>query len=178
LPCNNKLESGVCTALVFACYLTRLPSRPVLDMNKMLTAFQQFFREHSESWVERFDYKEAGPQLLMQAFLQRIINGGGQVHREYGQGRKRTDLLVVWPLEDDMATSVAQRVVIELKILHKSLDTTLKEGLKQTWDYMDRGNAKEGHLIIFDRSADKSWEEKIWKRVEVYEGKTIHVWGM
>jgi len=66
-----------------------------LDMHKLLSAFQQFFREHSESWIEQFDYKEAGPQLLMQAFLQRIVNGGGQVHREYGQGRKRTDLLVL-----------------------------------------------------------------------------------
>ena len=25
-------------------------------------------REHSEHWVERFQYKEAGPQLLLQAF--------------------------------------------------------------------------------------------------------------
>ncbi len=32
-----------------------------LDLPKLLAAFQQFFREHSESWVERFDYKEAGP---------------------------------------------------------------------------------------------------------------------
>ena len=40
-----------------------------LDMPKLLTAFQQFFREHSEHWIERFDYKEAGPQLLLQAFF-------------------------------------------------------------------------------------------------------------
>jgi hypothetical protein len=58
-----------------------------IDLPKLLAAFQQFFREHSESWVERFDYKEAGPQLLMQAFLQRIVNGGGRVEREYGLGR-------------------------------------------------------------------------------------------
>lgn len=30
------------------------------------------------------DYKEAGPQLLLQAFLQRIVNGGGRIEREYG----------------------------------------------------------------------------------------------
>jgi hypothetical protein len=50
-----------------------------LDMNKLLTAFQEFFREHSEHWVERFDYREAGFQLLLQAFLQRIVNGGKAV---------------------------------------------------------------------------------------------------
>lgn len=39
-----------------------------LDMTQLLSAFQEFFREHSEHWVERFQYKEAGPQLLLQAF--------------------------------------------------------------------------------------------------------------
>ena len=47
-----------------------------LRVGELLAAFQNFFREHSEHWVERFQYKEAGPQLLLQAFLQRIANGG------------------------------------------------------------------------------------------------------
>ena len=33
---------------------------------------------------------------MLQAFLQRIVNSGGRVEREYGLGRMRTDLLVVW----------------------------------------------------------------------------------
>ncbi|MEA1884218.1 MAG: hypothetical protein U9N62_06840 [Thermotogota bacterium] len=53
-----------------------------LNMQKLLTNFQQFFREHSESWLSRFKYEEAGPQLLLQAFLQRIINGGGGIDRQ------------------------------------------------------------------------------------------------
>ncbi|MEZ5578228.1 MAG: hypothetical protein R3F36_01280 [Candidatus Competibacteraceae bacterium] len=36
--------------------------------------------------------------MLLQAFLQRIVNGGGRIEREYGLGRMRTDLLVMWPL--------------------------------------------------------------------------------
>lgn len=48
-----------------------------LDIPALLQAFQQFFRENSEIWLERFDYQKAGPHLLMQAFLQRIVNGGG-----------------------------------------------------------------------------------------------------
>ena len=71
-----------------------------LDMVKLLSAFQEFFREHSESWIERFAYKEAGPQLLLQAFLQRIVNGGGVINREYGLGRMRTDLFIQWPLPE------------------------------------------------------------------------------
>ena len=68
-----------------------------LDVVKLLAAFQAFFREHAEHWVARFDYQEAGPQLLLQAFLQRVVNGGGRIEREYGLGRGRTDLLIVWP---------------------------------------------------------------------------------
>jgi len=36
--------------------------------------------------------------------------------------------------------------VIELKILHKGLETTLQEGLTQTADYAQRCNADEAHL--------------------------------
>ena len=46
--------------------------------------------------MERFAYREAGPQLLLQAFLQRIVNAGGRIEREYGQGRRRVDLMIVW----------------------------------------------------------------------------------
>ena len=150
-----------------------------LDLDKLLSAFQQFFREHSEHWVERFDYQEAGPQLLLQAFLQRVVNGGGRIEREYGLGRLRTDLLVLWPVNPaDTRQPERQRVVIELKILYGSLDRTLAQGLEQTWDYLDRCAAAEAHLIIFDRRAGRSWDEKIFRRVENYRGAAIKVWGM
>ena len=144
-----------------------------LDMNKLLTAFQQFFREHSASWVERFEYKEAGPQLLLQAFLQRVINSGGRIDREYGLGRGRTDLLIVWPHAGGV-----QRVVIELKIRYGALETTISAGLKQTWAYMDQCGAPVGHLVIFDRAENKPWQEKIFAREEIYAGQVIKVWGM
>jgi hypothetical protein len=123
--------------------------------------------------VERFDYKEAGPHLLMQAFLQRIVNTGGRVEREYGLGRLRTDLLIIWRYPGGV-----QKSVIELKLLYGSLDSTLEKGLKQTWEYMDRCGTEEGHLVIFDRDKDKSWEEKIFSRKETYQGKEIKIWGM
>jgi hypothetical protein len=144
-----------------------------LDMHKLLTAFQAFFREHAEHWIERFRYKEAGPQLLLQAFLQRIVNGGGRIEREYGLGRKRTDLLIVWRVGNEM-----QRVVIELKIQHASRAETIAQGLPQTWEYMDKCGTTCGHLIIFDRTVGKPWEEKIYTRVEHYNGHEIVVWGV
>ena len=144
-----------------------------LDLSKLLAAFQQFFREHSESWLERFDYREAGPQLLLQAFLQRIVNGGGRVDREYGLGRRRTDLLVVWNFPGGV-----QRAVIEIKLLYGTLPQTVADGLAQTWAYADGCGAEEAHLVIFDRTPGKAWHEKIWQRAELERGKAITVWGM
>ncbi len=144
-----------------------------LDMSNLLSGFQQFFREHSESWLERFDYKEAGPQLLLQAFLQRVVNGGGRIDREYGLGRRRTDLLVTWSVDGGV-----QRVVIETKLRRGALQHMMEQGVEQTWGYMDRCGADEGHLVIFDRDVDKSWEEKIFMRDETYRDKTVMVWGM
>jgi hypothetical protein len=102
-----------------------------------------------------------------------LINGGGRVDREYGLGRRRTDLCVVWNYPGGV-----QRGVIELKLLHNSLERTLAEGLEQTWRYADANAAEEAHLIIFDRTPDKPWSEKIWRRTEQFNGMTITVWGM
>ena len=143
-----------------------------LDVVALLTAFQAFFREHSEHWVRRFDYQEAGPQLLLQAFLQRIVNGGGRIEREYGLGRGRTDLLIIWPQDGR-----ARKFVIECKILRKSLERTVSEGLQQTAAYMDRCGAETGHLVIFDRG-DGRWEDKVFCRRQSFGGTEMYVWGM
>ena len=157
-------------------YLT--PDRR-LDMPKLLTAFQQFFREQSDVWIEQFDYKEAGPQLLLQAFLQRIINGGGRINREYGLGRKRTDLYIEWPLDEQAGLSGdVQRIVLELKIRYGTLKTTLQKGLIQTADYATRCGADEAHLMIFDRRPEVPWDKKIWHEPKNQAGQDITVWGL
>ena len=149
-----------------------------INMEKLLSDFQQFFRQNADSWIQKFDYAEAGPQLLLQAYLQRIVNGGGYIDREYGLGRRRTDLLIRKPLTDGYGGPV-QRVVLELKIKRVAMDTVIEEGLRQTFDYMDSvGSVDEGHLIIFDRSKEKTWEERIWHKPYHYKEKTIMVWGM
>jgi hypothetical protein len=158
-----------------AWYLT--PERK-LNMAKLLSAFQQFFREHSAAWLQQWEYQEAGPHLLLQAFLQRIVNGGGRVNREYGLGRKRTDLLVEWPIDPAQGyLGPVQRIVIELKLLRKGLEKTLAAGLVQTADYADRVNADEAHLVIFNRDTATPWDDKIWHQRESHQNHCIDVWG-
>jgi len=149
-----------------------------LAMGKLLAAFQQFFRENSESWLQRYTYHEAGPQLLLQAFLQRIVNGGGRIAREYGLGRGRTDLFLQWPLTPAGYLGPMQQVVLELKIQHKGKANTLATGLEQTARYADQCGADSAHLLIFDRDPAVAWDEKIYREAHTQGDRAISVWGM
>lgn len=137
-----------------------------LNAVALIESFINFYRENSAIWLDKFDYKEAGPHLLMMAFLQRVINGGGSLQREYALGTRRVDILLRWR---------EQTIVIELKIRHGI--HSIAEGLKQAACYMDSSGAHEGHLVLFDRNPNKSWEEKISHLTETVNGKIIHVWG-
>ena len=130
-----------------------------LNLTKLLTAFRTFFGEHSEHWLGRFsEYPEAGPQLILQAYLHRVVNGGGRLEREYGLGRGRTDLLVLWPREAGQPSDLWERFVVECKVLRdtdrRSLERTIERGVEQTLGYMAQCGAQEGHLVVIDRRTE------------------------
>ena len=135
-----------------------------LDMAKLLSAFAVFYGEHAGHWLGRFDYPEAAPQLILQAYLQRIVNGGGRIEREYGLGRQRTDLLVMWPREAGQLSDLWDRFVIECKVLRdtdrKALDSVVRAGVTQTLEYMAKCGASDGHLIVFDRRTAESAKDE------------------
>jgi len=100
------------------------------------------------------------------AFLQRVINGGGYIAREMAAESGRLDLCVVYE---------GGKYPIELKILYHS--RTEAEGLEQTARYMDSLGCSRGWLVIFDRDMKKPWEDKLYMRPEVHQGKHITVVG-
>jgi hypothetical protein len=138
-----------------------------IDMQKILSEFTQFYRENSAISAEEMLYKESGPHLLLMAYLQRIVNGGGRIRREYALGKGRVDILVEFK---------EQSIVLELKLYRSK--KTLEEGLEQTAEYMMTKGATEGHLIIFDRSTKKSWDKKIYQERRSVGSLTVHVWGL
>ena len=146
-----------------------------LDVEGLIAAFQAFFREHSEHWVQRFEqYHDAGPQLLLQAHLQRVVNGGGRIEREYALGRGRTDLLIVWP-----RGGRERRYVVECKLRRGDLERTLAEGVAQARAYLDRCGAEAGHLIVFDRSPQRTWEQRTFRHpAPPGTDAPVTVWGM
>jgi hypothetical protein len=138
-----------------------------LNFSALMQAFTQFFRENSEAWLQGTKYKEAGPHLLMMAFLQRIINGGGEISREYALGHKRVDLFIKWG---------HQKIVVEIKIRHAQ--STLSQGLEQAIQYSDKVGATEAHLVIVDRDSTKTWEEKISCEDVTVQGRKMMVWTL
>jgi hypothetical protein len=135
-----------------------------LDMDALLREFQDFWRENSEVWEETSNYTEAFPHLLLMAFLQRVLNGGGRIDREYAAGRGRMDLLIEYQ---------NARNIIEIKLLRnrQTPEKVRDTGLKQILAYRDTLPAPQPipcHLIIFDRrdiAKKLPWEQRItWEK--------------
>ena len=134
-----------------------------LDMDALLREFQIFWRENSEAWEEKMNYTEAFPHLLLMAFLQRVLNGGGRIDREYAAGRGRMDLLVEYK---------KIKHIIEIKLIHnkQSPDSVLAKGLEQTAKYRNiAAPDAPAYLVIFDRCTETKtlpWQERLgWEEI-------------
>ena len=151
-----------------------------LDIYGLLSAFQGYFREHAESWVERYGHAEAGPQLVLHSYLQRVVNSGGRIGREYAVGRGRTDLLIAWRQVKPDGQVCVRKYVIECKVrtAKTGLDRLIREGLEQTATYMDRVGAESGHLVIFDLRPGVAWERRLYRKDPEPDGSPITVWGI
>jgi hypothetical protein len=104
--------------------------------------------------------------LVLQAFLQRVLNGGGHISREMALGKKRVDICVEWK---------NQKYPIELK-LYKGTKT-IKDSTEQILDYMGKVGSKEGWVVIFDRTPKKSWSKKLYVKEVKQARKKITIFG-
>ena len=100
---------------------------------KLMADWQVYWRKDGHLAAERFGYREAGPHLRLMAFLQRIVNGGGRVEREYGLGRGALDLMIFW-------NGASHAIEVKLR-----RDTeTEAEALDQIGRYLDHAELGEG----------------------------------
>ena len=137
-----------------------------LDMPGLMAAFQQFWRENSGADKDIMGYRESVPHLVLMAFLQRVTNGGGHINREMAVGTGRLDLCVEFR---------GARYAIEVKT---SSNFQGEKSYAQCAKYLDSLGLAEGWMPIFEKSKEKSWDEKIYSRDETVDGKTIHVIGL
>lgn len=137
-----------------------------LDMAKLMADWQVFWRKDGHLAAAGFRYREAGPHLMLMAFLQRVVNGGGRIEREYGLGRGALDLMIEWG---------AQRYAIEVK-LRRDTETEV-DALDQIARYLDHAGLDEGWLVLFDLRSTQSWQERLTTRELEHRGKRVHVIG-
>ena len=137
-----------------------------LDLRKLMEGWQVFWREDGHLAVEGFRYKESGPHLMLMAFLQRVVNGGGRIVREYGLGRGALDLLVTWQ---------GERLVIEVK-LRRDTETEAR-ALDQVARYLDTLGEPCGWLVLFDLRKTANWDDKLFVREVEHGGKRIWIVG-
>lgn len=136
-----------------------------LDMAGLMAAFQQFWRENADEMAVPFEYREAYPQLVLQAFLQRVLNGGGEIIREMALGKKAMDLGISFR---------GAKYAVECK-KRTFYDKSHEKAYAQIYAYMDRLGVSEGWLMVFDTDFTKPWEERIASEDIAREGKTIHL---
>jgi len=108
------------------------------------------------------------------AFLQRVVNGGGRIEREYAAGRGRVDLAVLY---------AGRWSIIEIKLVSRSgRETTITKGLEQIARYRDTiDRAAPSYLVVFDRTPAgraRSWEERLgWELRDAPGGQVAVIGG-
>src|SRR3954470_21400684 len=117
-------------------------------MPSIMTEWQTFWRKDGHLAADGFHYRESGPHLMLMAFLQRVVNGGGRISREYGLGRGALDLLITWRGEQH---------AIEVKLRRDT--RTEADAIEQLAGYLDRVGLREGWLVLFDLRKELTWEE-------------------
>ncbi|MBK1648049.1 AAA-like domain-containing protein [Rhabdochromatium marinum] len=113
-----------------------------LDPARLLEAFLGFWRQHGEPLFKSAPYHEIAPHLVLMAFLQRVVNGGGTLEREYAIGAGRMDLCLRYG---------TLTLGIELKVWRDTKPDPLTEGLHQLDGYLAGLALETGWLVIFDR---------------------------
>jgi type II secretory pathway predicted ATPase ExeA len=137
-----------------------------LDMPALMASFQEFWRENAtpDSFFSQ-NFHEAYPHFVLQAFLQRVVNGGGQIIREMAIGRGRLDLGVRFGSE-------TYAVEVKTAALYaKSPEKAHEQILK----YMDGLGVSEGWLVVADADVTKPWDDKISTFDKVFGCKTVHI---
>jgi hypothetical protein len=124
---------------------TWLDAQGRLDPDALCDAFLQFWQQHGDAMLGTSPYHEVAPQLVLMAFLHRVVNGGGSIEREYAIGRGRMDLWL---------RVGAVTVAMELKVWRDGQSNPQRSGLEQLDGYLEGLGLREGWLVIFDRRSN------------------------
>ncbi|MCL2064104.1 MAG: AAA-like domain-containing protein [Candidatus Cloacimonetes bacterium] len=151
-----------------------------INVYELLRQFKEFWNENSAVWSRSIaGYQEAAPHLVLQAFLQRMINSGGYINREYALGSRRTDLFIKRNYTKNGVT-YTDKIVIEVKIIGKKqkYETVRETAIEQTAKYAKYIGVKEAQIIIFDRDQSQDWKADEPNEHAEYDGVKMVIWKL
>jgi len=156
-----------------------------LNIEKLLSMYKEFWVENSHIWRKDIaGYKEAAPHLVIQAYLQRVINGGGEIRREYALDSSRFDIFITWDYKiasGNETITKTQKFIIELKTIKtgEKYETIRKQALQQTAEYAHVcGITDNAHIIVFDRDFQESWDTQAPNERVEHDGVKLEIWKM
>jgi hypothetical protein len=121
---------------------TWLTAAGELDIDALLAAFLDFWRQHGQPLLKSVSYHEIAPHIVLMAFLHRVANGGGRLEREYAIGTRRMDICLRYK---------SVTVGMELKVWRDGDKDPLDKALVQLDQYLAGLGLDCGWLVIFDQ---------------------------
>jgi len=155
-----------------------------VNVTNLLTLFKDYWYENMGIWTsEMSGYREAAPQLITLTFLQRIINGSGDIHREYATGRKRMDIYVkrfYYVGAGAQKTLQIQKIVLEVKTIRddQNYDTIIQKAFEQTSAYAKSVGVTEAEILIFNRGEKPRWSAVDATEDVEYDGVRLRIWKL
>jgi len=155
-----------------------------INVDNLLTLFKDYWYTNMAIWGKDMPgYQEACAQLVMMAFLQRLINGGGEITREYGIGRQRMDLYIkryYHEIVNKRKKLRIQKIVIELKTINddQNYERIKKEAVEQTAGYAKQIGVAEAEIIIFNRGEEQRWTAIEENEQTEFDGIRLQIWKM
>ena len=145
-----------------------LPALDRLPEVRRLVEDEDYFVVHAPRQTGKTTALNAliAPHLMLMAFLQRVLNGGGRIVREMALGSRRLDLCVEYR---------GRRYAVEVKT---SKNFAGEKSYAQLAGYLDPLGLPEGWMAVFDTDSDKPWNEKLYRRDVPFAEKTIHIVGL
>jgi hypothetical protein len=135
-----------------------------LNTPKLLSTFQQFYRNNAEYWKSKFKSKKSAPFLLFKAFLETIIGKNISFqHKQFVASKHSAFMIIPWKF---------QRIAINLTL-------ALSDNTQEMEYYMKTHHATEGHIIHFDQDSDRSYNDKKQHHKNIFIAKNqIILWDI
>ena len=152
-----------------------------LDIQKLIRAFQGYYREHSGSWVERYGHREAGASACA-ARLPAPRDQQRRAHHARVCRRTRTD----GPARGMAAAGGAAGIRCK-QARHRMQGAEERVQPEECDPPRNGANGSVhgslwcgvgGHLLVFDMREGRSWEERLFRKDPQPDRPPITVWGL